>query len=240
MLQAGAFFGSLGVGPVADKYGRKLCLIGGAAIFIVGSVMQVVAAPHIPLLMAGRAIGGFGVGACSTLAPLYTSENVPAAIRGRMTACYQLFIQIGLMISFWINYGMAINHPSEPGQWQVSLALQILPGLILIGGMLMLHESPRFLLKQGQNDKAFKVLSWTRSLPEDHPYVAQEGLEIRTQLENEGMLVGSTSHFALWKEIFTIRSNRNRLALGLMLMVLQQLMGVNAINYCMLFLLETG
>jgi MFS family permease len=228
----GSLFGSWGVGPIADKYGRKLCLVGGSAIFIVGSVIQVVAAPHIPVLMVGRAIGGFGVGACSTLAPLYTSENVPAAIRGRMTACYQLFIQIGLMISFWINYGIAINYPSKPGQWQVSLALQILPGLILIAGMLLLHESPRFLMKQGKNDQAFKVLSWTRSLPEDHPYVAQEGLEIREQLEKEGVLGGSTSHVALWKEIFVVKSNRNRFALGLTLMVLQQLMGVNAINYC--------
>lgn len=233
MLQAGAFFGSLGVGPVADKYGRKICLIGGSIIFIVGSVIQVVAAPRIPVLMVGRAIGGIGVGACSTLAPLYTAENVPAAIRGRMTACYQLFIQVGLMISFWINYGQVINHPATPGQWQVPLALQILPGVILIIGMLCLHESPRFLWRKGRSEDAFRVLSWTRSLPEDHPFVVQEANDVVGQLDQEGLLAGDTTHFGLWKEILFDRSNRNRLALGLSLMVLQQLMGVNAINYCM-------
>lgn len=239
MLQAGAFFGALGVGPVADKYGRKWCLIGGSVIFIIGSVIQVVSAPHVGVLMAGRAIGGFGVGACSTLAPLYTSENVTKAIRGRLTACYQLFIQVGLLISFWINYGMALNFPgTKAGQWQVSLALQILPGVILIVGMFFLSESPRHLWRQGKPEQALKVLAWTRSLPANHPYVVQEANEVQAQLENEGLLATGTSHFALWKELVTLRSNRNRLALGLMTMVLQQMMGVNAINYCKSALLE--
>ncbi|WVQ92933.1 hypothetical protein IAS59_006754 [Cryptococcus gattii] len=232
MLQAGAFFGSLGVGPVADKIGRRPCLIIGSTIFIVGSIMQVCAAPHIGLLMGGRVVGGFGVGACSTLAPLYTSENVPRAVRGRLTACYQLFIQVGLLISFWINYGMSINYPStKAGQWQVSLALQILPGVILILGMFFLSESPRHLYRVGKPDQALKVLSWTRSLPADHPYVKEEAREVQLQLENEGLLASGTSHFALWRELFVIKSNRNRLALGLMTMLLQQMMGVNAINY---------
>lgn len=60
MLQAGAFFGSLFAGPIADKFGRRICLMGGSVIFIVGSVMQVVAAPHIGVIMAGRAVGGLG------------------------------------------------------------------------------------------------------------------------------------------------------------------------------------
>nr|KIR45776.1 hypothetical protein I312_05138 [Cryptococcus bacillisporus CA1280] len=232
MLQAGAFFGSLGVGPVADKIGRRPCLIIGSTIFIVGSIMQVCAAPHIGLLMGGRVVGGFGVGACSTLAPLYTSENVPRAVRGRLTACYQLFIQVGLLISFWINYGMSINYPStKAGQWQVSLALQILPGVILILGMFFLSESPRHLYRVGKPDQALKVLSWTRSLPADHPYVKEEAREVQLQLENEGLLASGTSHFTLWRELFVIKSNRNRLALGLMTMLLQQMMGVNAINY---------
>lgn len=235
MLQTGAFFGSLGVGPVADKIGQRWCLIGGGIIFVVGSLIQVVAAPHIPVMMVGRAIGGFGVGACSTLAPLYTSENVPAAIRGRLTACYQLFIQVGLMISFWINYAMSINYPAVPGQWQVSLALQMLPGVILVVGMLLLHESPRHLYRKGREADAIRVLAWTRSLPADHPYVAQEIQDIQLNLANEGMLadsINNNSHWALWKEIFTIKTNRNRFALGVTLMVLQQMMGVNAINYC--------
>lgn len=71
-----------------------------------------------------------------------------------------------------------------------------------------------------------------RSLPDSHPYVQQEAGEIRLQIKNEGLLVGHPSHFALWKKIVTISSNRHRIALGLTLMLLQQMMGVNAINYC--------
>ena len=244
MLQAGAFFGSLLVGPFADRYGRKIGLIIGCFIFMVGSVMQVVSIHRIGLMMGGRCIGGFGVGACSTLAPLYTSENVPKAIRGRLTACYQLFIQvrvtlwpelmapnqIGLMISFWINYGVDLHVAVKPAQWQIPLALQMLPGLILILGMMPLNESPRHLIRIGRDTAALQSLSWIRDLPQDHVYVQAEFTEMGGQLENENLLVGGGSHWTLWKEAFTIKSNRDRLIMGLTLMMLQQLMGVNAIS----------
>ncbi|ORY27105.1 putative hexose transport-related protein [Naematelia encephala] len=230
MLQAGAFFGSLLVGPISDRWGRKPCLMAGAVIFIIGSIMQVVSAPHVGLLMGGRVIGGLGVGVCSTLAPLYTSENVPKAIRGRLTACYQLFIQVGLLISFWINYGMSVNYPSVALQWKTSIAIQIVPGALLLFGMIPLRESPRHLLRSGRPEPALEVLSWLRSLPPTHPYVESEYVEMQTQMESDE-LVGRSTPWQLYKEAFLVRSNQKRLALGLGVMVLQQLMGVNAINY---------
>jgi MFS family permease len=170
MLQAGAFFGSLFGSLAADKLGRRLSIIMGGSVFLIGSVMQTASSGIMGVLLAGRVIGGFGVGLCSTLAPLYTSECASRAIRGRLTGLYQFFIQLGLLLSFWINYGLSIHYSSVPAQWQIPMALQIIPGLILVLGMLFMQESPRYLAKIGRYNEAYVALTKTRHLPIDDSY----------------------------------------------------------------------
>jgi len=79
-------------------------------------------------MYVGRFIAGLGVGAASMLTPLYVSECAPRAIRGGLTAFYQLFIVTGVMISFWINYGCLL-HLSGTSTYVVPLAFQSLPAM---------------------------------------------------------------------------------------------------------------
>jgi MFS family permease len=83
-LQAGAFFACLVVGWLTEKLGRRLCLIGTGVITTIGVVLQTCSAHYgnIGLMYAGRLIAGLGVGASSSLVPLYVSECAPRAIRG--------------------------------------------------------------------------------------------------------------------------------------------------------------
>lgn len=108
----------------------------------------------------------------------------------------------------------------------------MLPGVILIVGMLFLKESPRHLARVGRWEEASKALCWIRSLPDTHNYIEGELLDMRLQLENEGTLVEGIQHGKLLREMFTIKSNLKRLLFGCAIQALQQLMGVNAINYC--------
>lgn len=64
---------------------------------------------ELSVLYIGRFVSGVGVGAASMLTPLYISENAPRAIRGGLTGMYQVFIAFGTMMSFWINYGAALQ-----------------------------------------------------------------------------------------------------------------------------------
>lgn len=66
-------------------------------------------------------------------------------------------------------------------QWIIPLALQLIPGLLLFGGMFFCPESPRFYVKKDQLEQASKTLSWIRQLPEDDPYILRELEEIRAQ-----------------------------------------------------------
>lgn len=124
-------------------------------------------------------IAGLGVGAISMVNPLYVSENAPRAIRGGLTGLYQLFITAGIMIAFWINYG-SLLHINGTAMYMVPLAMQALPTVLLLVGMALCNESPRFLAKQDRWDEALATLSKVRGLPATHPYVEQEFQDIVT------------------------------------------------------------
>ncbi|KAI5791917.1 general substrate transporter [Geopyxis carbonaria] len=229
-LQAGCFFGALAAYWFADKFGRRTSLFGAALIAIVGTVMQAASMGHLPVMYIGRLITGFAVGGASMLNPLYTSENAPRAIRGALTGMYQFFIVTGICIAFWINYGNLL-HATGDAQFSISLGLQALPAVCLAVGMLVSNESPRWLARTDQWEKASATLSRIRHLPESHEYVQAELAEIREHLEMEQRLVAGAGFWDLQKEMWTVRGNRNRALLSIGLMVCQQMTGTNAINY---------
>ncbi|EAU36194.1 conserved hypothetical protein [Aspergillus terreus NIH2624] len=229
-LQAGCFFGALIASAVADKWGRRIGLISASLISIVGVIMQVAAEGHLEAMYIGRLINGFGVGFASMVNPLYVSENAPRAIRGGLTGLYQLFITMGIMLAFWINYG-SLLHIQGTAQYMVPLAMQALPAVLLFIGMMLCNESPRWLAKQDRWEEARATLARVRSLPATHPYVDNEFQDIVTQLEHERQLVGGSGPWDLMKEMWTIPGNRKRALISIFLMVCQQMTGTNAINY---------
>ncbi|KAL4921560.1 general substrate transporter [Aspergillus aurantiobrunneus] len=229
-LQAGCFFGALGASWVADKYGRKLGLICASFVALVGVIMQVAASGHLEAMYIGRLLCGIGVGFASMVNPLYVSENAPRAIRGGLTGLYQLFITLGIMLAFWINYG-SLLHISGAAQYLVPLAMQALPAILLLIGMLLCNESPRWLAKQDRWEEARATLSRVRNLPSNHPYVENEFQDIVRQLDFERQLISGSSFFDLLKEMWVISGNRKRALISIFLMICQQMTGTNAINY---------
>jgi MFS family permease len=131
-LQIGCWVSCYFTGWLADKYGRRLCLIGTGLFTIIGVVFQAASAAQgtIAVMYVGRFLAGLGVGAASTLVPLYVSECVPRAVRGGLTAFYQLFIVTGVMISFWVNYG-SLLHIKGQAVFIVPLTLQVTPAVLL-------------------------------------------------------------------------------------------------------------
>jgi hypothetical protein len=85
------------------------------------------------------------------------------------------------MVAFWINYGVSL-HLTGNATWQVPLAMQCLPAVLLFLSMLFLNESPRWLARTDQWEKSAQILSHVRHLPESHAYVQQELVEMHRQL----------------------------------------------------------
>ncbi|KAK8004562.1 cytochrome c oxidase [Apiospora arundinis] len=229
VLQAGCFVGAIAAFWLADKIGRRWSLIGSAAMTLSGVIMQAAASGHLEPMYIGRFISGLGVGCSSVVNPIYVSENAPRAIRGLLTAFYQLFIVTGGMISFWGNYAVSI-HLSGHRQYITPLAIQGLPALLLFGLMLISNESPRYLARMDRWEEAKAVLRRVRNLPETHPYLQDEYREIQEQLEHERRVMGDATTWILIKEMAQSASNRRRAIISIILMICQQMTGTNAIN----------
>ncbi|KAI8969312.1 general substrate transporter [Mycotypha africana] len=224
LLQAGCCVGALLINFIADPFGRKWSIVLSSLVFIVGSILQVVA-QNLPTMMAGRFIGGMGVGGCSMLVPMYIAEIAPRKLRGRLGTLWQFLIVLGIMMSYWIDYACLRHIPTGDTQWRVPLGIQIAPGFILGVGMVFLPESLRWLALKGRAEDVKKNLLRLRDLPEDHPSITEELCEINVAAEFE-----RESKSGKWTELFQ-RSNLHRLFIGIMLQIFQQWTGTNAINY---------
>lgn len=222
LLSAGTFFGALGSGPLADIMGRRIGLIVSCAVFIFGVILQT-AASALPLFISGRFFAGFGVGLLSAIVPLYQSEVLPKWIRGPVVGSYQLAITIGLFIAACVNYGTA--NRDDTGAYRIPIGLQFAWGLILIVGMILLPETPRYLVKRGKDEQAAHSLSRLRKLNETDPHLQDELSEIKANHEYE-LSLGSASYI----DCFNGNLGK-RLATGCLLQALQQLTGVNFIFY---------
>ncbi|MCJ1341454.1 Plasma membrane low glucose sensor [Bachmanniomyces sp. S44760] len=222
ILSAGTFFGALSAAPLGDTVGRRLGLIVSSCVFTFGVILQT-AAQALPLFTAGRFFAGFGVGLVSALIPLYQSETAPKWIRGVIVGSYQLAITIGLLLASIVNN--ATHNRNDTGSYRIPIAVQFAWALILISGMIVLPETPRYLIRSNKPEKAAKALARIRRLPVDHPAVVDELLEIQANHEFE-LSMGKASYLDCF------RGNRlKRLATGCLLQGLQQLTGINFIFY---------
>jgi SP family sugar:H+ symporter-like MFS transporter len=222
ILSAGTFFGALCASSLADSIGRRIGIIISCGIFTVGVCLQAAASAQ-PLFIAGRAIAGFGVGLVSAIVPLYQSESAPKWIRGTVVGCYQWAITMGLFFASCANQGSMGRDDS--GSYRIPISIQFLWAIILSAGMLILPETPRFLIRKDDYDGAAKSLCRLRKLPPDHHAILSELEEIRANHEYEQSL-GKAGWLdclkdGMYKRQFT----------GCAIQALQQLSGINFIFY---------
>ncbi|KAJ3958394.1 hypothetical protein N0V92_005036 [Colletotrichum tropicale] len=119
---------------------------------------------------------------------------------------------------------------SSDTQWHVPFALQIIPGSLLSICMFLQPESPRWLLNAGRTDQARRVLQRLRKLPADHPYLNWEINTVLQQIEEETAMGANRGLLEKLREI-KLPTNRRRLLLGIALMFIQNMSGINALNY---------
>ncbi|KAJ5432986.1 uncharacterized protein N7458_012142 [Penicillium daleae] len=180
--QAGALAGCFLVWPVTNRYGRRIAMMLCSLVFCLGVVLEVIDTHSLPAFYVGRVICGLGIGGSATIIPIYMSEMSPKEIRGQLGSCYQLTYTIGILISYWIDYGVKAM-PSSASQWQIPIGLQLVPGAMMGLGMFTLDESVRWLLAHGKTAEAWRSLVWIRA--GDGSAVSEEFDEMRRGLEEE-------------------------------------------------------
>jgi MFS family permease len=140
ILEIGALISSLGVGRIGDIIGRRKTILYGSAVFFVGGMCQTFA-NGMPMMMVGRLIAGLGVGALSTIVPVYQSEISPPHNRGKL-ACIEFTGNItGYAASVWVDY--FCSYIESDFAWRIPLLMQCGMGALLGFGSLIICESPR-------------------------------------------------------------------------------------------------
>jgi sugar porter (SP) family MFS transporter len=172
-----------------------------------------------------RLFAGLGVGIISVLVPLYQSEMAPKWIRGTLVCAYQLAITTGLLLAATVNYFTETINSSKA--FRIPLAMQFIWAGILLVGLILLPETPRYLIKRGRHAAAASSLSRLRRLDITHPALIEELAEIEANHEYELSLGPST-----YRDVLTGTPHLGRRTLtGCGLQMLQQLSGCNFIFY---------
>jgi MFS family permease len=159
----GAFFAALGISLVSARFGRKRTIMASCAVFVLGVILQVIPSHALPCFYIGRFVSGLGLGAATAVAPSYNAEMAPKEIRGQLGSGMQWLFALGVMISYWIDYGVAIGMEESSAQWQIPVGLQMVPAAVLGFGLIGFPESVRWLVKKERYDEAWESLSWMRA-----------------------------------------------------------------------------
>ncbi|KAJ5946121.1 hypothetical protein N7454_002960 [Penicillium verhagenii] len=233
ILSAGTFFGALLAGDLADWFGRRITIIAGCVVFLIGVALQA-ASSSIGLLVAGRLIAGFGVGFVSAVIILYMSEIAPRKVRGAIVSSYQFCITIGLMLATCIDY--ATENRTDSGSYRIPICIQLIWALILGIGLLFLPESPRYFIRKGNQEKARDALARVRGQAPDSEFINMELNEIQANHLYELQAIPQGGYFSSWASCFTgsiwePNSNLRRTILGTSLQMMQQWTGVNFVFY---------
>lgn len=161
----GCAIGAALAGTLSDKYGRRSMMIVAALFFIVSAWGSGIAGSSSEFILY-RIIGGLAVGAASVMAPAYISEIAPARFRGRLSSIQQVAIIAGLFIAFLSNYLIANTAGSALNEWlwgyeawRWMFWIELIPATIFLVALLLIPESPRFLVATGSSDKALSILS---------------------------------------------------------------------------------
>jgi SP family arabinose:H+ symporter-like MFS transporter len=212
-LLLGCLLGAAGASMIGDRYGRRKSLIASALLFAFSSISAALAST-VMIFSAARLSGGLAIGLASVLTPVYIAEISPSNNRGTLVSLNQLAIVVGILTAYLVNWQVACLGESS---WRWMLAVAAIPSIAFLFGLLLIPESPRWLISIGRLDQGERVLA--RIFGEQTAKQQVEAVE-QAAAGEEGS----------WHEVLS-PNMRKRLAVGMLLALFSQITGINTVLY---------
>ncbi len=216
VLLLGAMVGALISGFLADRISRKWTKVIAGSVYV-GAAIGCALSVDVGMLIGFRFLLGLAVGTASFVSPLYISEVSPPKVRGGLVSFNQLAVVSGILLAYIVNFAFK----DLANEWRWMLGVAAIPGAVLAIGMLTVPNTPRWLMMHGKDDRARKVLERLRDGDQD----ADIDGEMRDIDEANEKERGATVKSLLRPEL------RPLFAIGIVLAVAQQFVGVNTVIY---------
>ncbi|KAI9703070.1 MAG: hypothetical protein M1820_005942 [Bogoriella megaspora] len=222
ILEIGALIASISIGKIGDLIGRRRTIFYGSLVFLVGGALQTFST-GMPMMLVGRIVAGLGVGALSTIVPVYQSEISPPHNRGKL-ACIEFTGNIsGYAASVWVDYFCSFI--KNEWSWRVPLLMQCVMGLLLALGSALIPESPRWLLDNDHDEEGIVVIANLYGKGDIHnPKARDEYREIKM-----GVLLQRQEGERSYRDMF--KRYYKRVFIAMSAQSLAQLNGINVISY---------
>ncbi|MGB6021227.1 MAG: sugar porter family MFS transporter [Ornithinimicrobium sp.] len=206
-----------GLGRPADKYGRKPVLFAIGLLYIVSALGSALATDWI-VFMIFRFIGGLGVGAATSVAPIYNAEVSPPKNRGRLVGLFQFNITVGILLAYLSNFAILGLFPDDTA-WRWMFGVEAVPALAFFLLLFIVPESPRWLMSVGRTQEASDTIDRLTADEKEAGFLRGEIEEALEKDENTPNV-----------RFFT-RAHRRVILLAFAIAAFNQLGGINAVLY---------
>jgi len=212
-------------GKLSDKIGRKKILIFVAFLYAFSALASAYSYSYETLYIA-RMIGGLAFGAALILAPTYIAEISSSENRGKLVSIQQLNIVLGFFAAFLSNYyfneiNSSSDFFSDENVWRWMLGVEFFPAIMYFVLMFFVPKSPRWLFSNNKSVLAKEVL------------ISIHGAE-KAEMETKAIIKNIESNNIKVKTNFRDLFSpalRYIMGVGLLLGILQQVTGINAIYF---------
>ncbi|XP_054903555.1 solute carrier family 2, facilitated glucose transporter member 3 isoform X1 [Poeciliopsis prolifica] len=222
IFSVGGMIGSLSVGVVVNKFGRRKSMLFSNVLALLGGGLMGIStlSRSFEMIILGRLIIGVFCGLCTGLTPMYLGEISPTALRGAFGTLHQLGVVVGILVSQVFGLEAVLGSDKL---WPMLLALTILPAVIQSVMLPFCPESPRYLLivlnKEEEARKALERLRGTDDVNTDIQEMKEEA--IKMAMEKKVSI----------PELFRSPNYRQPIIIAIILQLSQQMSGINAVFY---------
>lgn len=150
-VNVGFFVGAVGIGYLADRFGRKLCLLATILINATSGILMAVS-PNYAWMLLFRLIQGLVSKAGWLIGYIQITEFVGLSYRRTVGIFYQVAFTVGLLVLTGVAY--ALPH------WRWLQLTVTLPNFCFLLYYWCIPESPRWLISQNKNAKAMKIIKY--------------------------------------------------------------------------------
>lgn len=233
--EIGCLFGALFVLFYGDKTGRRILVVYGSLIIIIGTVISTAAfGPQWGLgqFVVGRVVTGVGNGLNTATIPVWQSEMSKAENRGLLVNFEGSVIAVGTFVAYWIDFGLSYVDSSV--QWRFPVAFQALFAIFLFFGAIEMPESPRWMFAHGMKAEGMEVLAAMKDISPDDDEIYAEYTFITDSIKR------FDNNQAGFKELFKGGKEQYfaRMIIGSSGQFFQQFTGCNAAIYYSTVLFE--